>query len=35
VPLGDGRIFACLYARSDRAPQTCNNEAQAALRQAR
>jgi hypothetical protein len=35
VPLGDGRIFACLYARSDRASQTCNNEAQAALRQAR
>ena len=35
VPLGDGRIFACLYGRSDRVSQTCNNESQAALRQAR
>ena len=35
VPPGDGRIFACLYARSNRVSQTCNNEAEAALRQAR
>ena len=35
VPLGDGRVFACLYARSDRVSRTCNGEAEAALRQAR
>jgi hypothetical protein len=35
VPGGDGRAFACLYARSDRVSKTCNSEAQAALKQAR
>ena len=35
IPAGDARVFACLYARSDRASQTCNNQAQAALRPAR
>ena len=31
---GTGRVFACLYARSDRVPKACSNAAQAALKQA-
>jgi hypothetical protein len=31
---GEGRVFACLYAFSDRVPKTCSDAAQAALRQA-
>lgn len=30
----EGRVFACLYARSDRIPKTCFNAAQATLKQA-
>jgi hypothetical protein len=32
VPLGDGRAFACLYARNDRAGQACSSAAQATLK---
>lgn len=32
---GEGRVFACLYAFSDRVPKTCSDAAQAALKQAR
>jgi hypothetical protein len=35
VPLGDGRVFACLYGHGDRVSRTCDSEAQTALRQAR
>lgn len=28
---GEGRVFACLYARSDRIPKACSDAAQAAL----
>ena len=31
---GDGRVFACLYARSDRVPKACSAAAQVALQQA-
>ncbi len=31
---GEGRVFACLYARSDRVPKTCSDAAQATLEQA-
>ncbi len=30
---GGGRVFACLYARSDRVPKACSTAAQAALKQ--
>ncbi len=30
---GGGRVFACLYARSDRIPKACFNAAQATLKQ--
>ncbi len=30
---GEGRVFACLYARSDRIPKACSDAAQAALDQ--
>ena len=33
VPTGDGRAFACLYARSDRVPKACAESAQAELKQ--
>jgi hypothetical protein len=32
---GEGRVFACLYARSDRVPKTCADAAQAALEEAK
>ena len=32
---GEGRVFACLYARSDRVPKTCSDAAQATLEQAK
>ena len=32
---GEGRLFACLYARSDRLPKACSDAAQAALEQAK
>jgi Cysteine rich repeat len=32
---GEGRVFACLYARSDRVPKACSNAAQATLKQAK
>ena len=32
---GEGRVFACLYARSDRVPQACSDAAQATLEQAK
>ena len=32
---GEGRVFACLYARSDRVPKACSDAAQAALEQAK
>jgi hypothetical protein len=32
IPAGDARVFACLYARSDRAGRDCNNAATATLR---
>lgn len=32
---GDGRVFACLYARSDRVPEACSAAAQVALQQAK
>ncbi len=32
---GEGRVFACLYARSDRVPKACSDAAQAALKQAK
>ena len=32
---GEGRIFACLYARSDRVPKACSDAAQATLKQAK
>ena len=32
---GEGRIFACLYARSDRIPKACSDAAQATLKQAK
>ncbi len=31
---GEGRVFACLYARSDRVPKACSDAAQATLEQA-
>ena len=31
---GEGRVFACLYARSDRVPKACSSAAQAVLEQA-
>lgn len=34
VATGDGRVFACLYARTDRVDAACSVEAKAALRQA-
>lgn len=33
IPATDARVFACLYARGDRAGRACNNAANAALRQ--
>ena len=30
---GEGRVFACLYARSDRVPEACSAATQAALEQ--
>jgi hypothetical protein len=33
VPQGDGRVFACLYARTDRVGSACSTEAEAALKQ--
>jgi hypothetical protein len=33
VPLGDGRVFACLYARAERAGKVCSDAAQSTLRQ--
>jgi hypothetical protein len=32
---GEGSVFACLYARSDRVPKACSDAAQAALEQAK
>ena len=32
---GEGPVFACLYARSDRIPKACSDAAQAALKQAK
>ena len=32
---GQGRVFACLYARSDRVPKACSDAAQATLKQAK
>ncbi len=32
---GEGRVFACLYARSDRVPKACSDAAQAMLEQAK
>ena len=32
---GEGRVFACLYAFSDRVGKTCGDAAEAALKQAR
>ena len=32
--MGQGRVFACLYARSDRIPKACSDAAQATLKQA-
>ncbi len=32
---GEGRVFACLYARSDRVPKACSDAAKAALEQAK
>jgi hypothetical protein len=32
---GEGRVFACLYARSDRVSAACSDAAQATLEQAR
>ena len=32
---GEGRVFACLYARSDRVSKACSDAAQAALEQAK
>ena len=32
---GEGRVFTCLYARSDRVPKACSNAAQATLKQAK
>jgi len=32
---GEGRVFACLYARSDRIPKACSDAAQATLKQAK
>ncbi len=29
---GEGRVFACLYARSDRVPKACSDAAQATLK---
>ena len=31
---GEGRVFACLYARSDRVPKACSDAAQATLERA-
>ena len=31
---GEGRVFACLYARSDRVPRACSDAAQVTLKQA-
>jgi hypothetical protein len=31
VPPGEGRVFACLYARSDRVPKACSDAARAIL----
>jgi hypothetical protein len=31
---GEGRVFACLYAFSNRVPKSCSDAAQAALKQA-
>ena len=33
VPTGDGRAFACLYARGDRVPKACAEAARAELKQ--
>jgi hypothetical protein len=33
VPPGDGRVFACLYARSDRVDASCSDAARAAVSQ--
>ena len=33
--MGQGRVFACLYARSDRVPKACSDAAQATLKQAK
>lgn len=35
VPEGDARVFACLYAHSDRVSQICISDARKALRSAR
>ncbi len=32
IPAGNARVFACLYARSDRAGSACNNAATAVLK---
>lgn len=32
IPAGDGRVLACLYARSDRAGKACTAAAQAAMK---
>jgi Golgi apparatus protein 1 len=32
IPAGDGRVLACLYARSDRAGRACTTAAEAAMR---
>ena len=32
---GEGRVLACLYARSDRVPKACSNAAQATMKQAK
>ena len=35
IPASDARVFACLYARSDRAGRDCSNAATATLKGAR
>ena len=32
IPAGDGRVLACLYARSDRAGKACTTAAEAAMK---
>jgi hypothetical protein len=32
---GEGRVFACLYARSDRVPKACADAAQSTLKEAK